>query len=846
MSIKTHQSQRLLLIDAYDSFSNNLAALFITELHLEVDIVKIDNVIPKEDFLLLLSGYDGVIIGPGPGSPKNPKDIGIIPWIWELDEPHLLPVFGVCLGLQSLVYHFGGEIARLNEPTHGLIFEVSTSNQSIFKDVQPIHAVRYHSLHAITGHRSQSEDDLWLPSSTCPLILPLAWCLEDTSNAVLMAARHITKPFFAVQYHPESECTNLESRAVIRNWWAEAQSWSRSRGRVISQAPKTLPPGIAQLGPKGNKYDQKDLPQALSNGHQAADVTDNDNTATRYFHSEMVHLPDHITNIADTVTEICRAIHVNPDDIVLLDSAAKPGRYSILGLLQPGRTEYIQYQVEGNKCLVGTIGSSAEQKRMSCSDDVWSLLQSFMDDRKVEAGSSPTPFVGGLVGYISYEMGLEALQNLSHGTKPAFVSKLNGSHTTENGSSYSPNKRSAPPDINFVNVERSIVFDLLLRKAYVQSTMAGDDIWTASAATSLSLLFASSKSKSASLTLQERPIITSHIAASKSRYVADVELCRSHIRAGDSYELCLTSTDQFTCFDSTTVTDWDLFNSLRRYNPAPYAAFFKLGGTTVLSSSPERFLSWSPEGIAQFRPIKGTVRKSESIKTSDQARVILHSPKEKAENLMILDLIRHDLHGVVGAGRVHVQHQMKVEEYATVFHSVSVVEGTMLDNSILEQEDNKEPNHSLNNGYVKERSFTTDSNGAGIFLLKSSLPPGSMTGAPKLRSCEILQEIEKKARGVYSGVVGYISHHGFADFSVLIRTAWRFDSEEEIAFHKGKSTTKTPGSKSQPEMGLPNSEKPVIWNVGAGGAVTWLSEANAEYEERQDKLASTSRIFGNI
>jgi len=157
--------------------------------------------------------------------------------------------------------------------------------------------------------------------------------------------------------------------------------------------------------------------------------------------------------------------------------------------------------------------------------------------------------------------------------------------------------------------------------------------------------------------------------------------------------------------------------------------------------------------------------------------MILKSRKEQAENLMIVDLIRHDLSGVVGAGNVEVTKLMAMEEYETVYQLVSVIEGQM----------------------------PPSSDRTSIDVLAASLPPGSMTGAPKKRSCELLRDIEKRRRGVYGGVLGYLDVGGGGDFSVVIRTV-------EV---KGKNV-----------------------RVGAGGAVTTLSTSAGEFEEMLAKRES--------
>ncbi|EON96685.1 putative aminodeoxychorismate synthase protein [Phaeoacremonium minimum UCRPA7] len=201
-----------------------------------------------------------------------------------------------------------------------------------------------------------------------------------------------------------------------------------------------------------------------------------------------------------------------------------------------------------------------------------------------------------------------------------------------------------------------------------------------------------------------------------------------------------------------------------------------------------------------MKPMKGTVRKSDAVSTLKQAEEILHVPKEEAENLMIVDLVRHDLHSICGPGNVAVPELMKVEEYQSVFQMITVVEGQL-------------PRPASN----EHKRYT------GLDVLAASLPPGSMTGAPKKRSCEILQEIEQhKERSLYSGVVGYMCVSGRGDWSVTIRSMFRWD-DERAADAEG--------------------EDQEVWHIGAGGAVTILSTADGEREEMLTKLAGPLGLF---
>jgi para-aminobenzoate synthetase len=374
-----------------------------------------------------------------------------------------------------------------------------------------------------------------------------------------------------------------------------------------------------------------------------------------------------------------------PDEstpFVLLESVAQPGRYSIIGCVDHDSLK-LSYTVGADQIRLSR-GSEYWFEPLGY-NDVWSWLTTFMQSRKASDGSSNVPFWGGLVGYLGYELGLETLQipvmhrkGISHGRYP---------------------------DLNLVFVERSIVVDSIFDEVYIQSLKTDDNKWIentahilAKASTSLS---ATSVTESpVSLFFQPPTVHLPHEEVYKMR----IHKAKEHLLAGDSYELCLTAHTRVTVHprQNPISSSWELYRRLRRHNPAPYSGFFRLYPSTLLLSSPERFLSFTrpPHSWCQLRPIKGTVRKAPGIVREVAEELLTGCKKEVAENLMIVDLIRHDLHGVVGDD-VSIKQFCRVEEYETVWQMVSVIEGG--------------------------RSFSGSDAGSGILgseVLKRSLPPG--------------------------------------------------------------------------------------------------------------------------
>lgn len=215
-----------------------------------------------------------------------------------------------------------------------------------------------------------------------------------------------------------------------------------------------------------------------------------------------------------------------------------------------------------------------------------------------------------------------------------------------------------------------------------------------------------------------------------------VERCREHIFAGDVFEVCLTHR-----LDAPFAGQgWDLYHELRRVNPAPFSAFLRFPEFEIVSSSPERFLRLGADRIAESRPIKGTRRRG-LTPLEDAARWgdLESSAKDRAENLMIVDLVRNDLGRVCKFGTVHVPELAVVEPYATVFQLVSTIRGEL------------------------------DDGRDALDLLRAAFPGGSMTGAPKIEAMKIIDSLEPVKRGVYAGAIGYLDFRGTMDLSIAIR-----------------------------------------------------------------------------
>jgi para-aminobenzoate synthetase len=551
--------------------------------------------------------------------------------------------------------------------------------------------------------------------------------LAWTDDGVVMGVRHRHLPLWGVQFHPES-ISSTYGHELLANFFALAADRSAS----------TLTPAHT-VEAEQPRYDL-----------------------------HMQHLDIH----PEALTAYT-SLFAGGDQGFWLDSSSVVdglSRFSFMGNGDGPLAEHVTYSVADGEVVVRRADGSAEGVRQQFFD--------YLDDQ-LRAREVPVPaglpfeFNLGYVGYLGYELKAE-----TGGTDA---------------------QQSETPDAAMLFVDRALVIDHKTRTSYLLAlSISGDaagtaeaKTWLAATAEAVRVLPAAPTDPAPALTLSG-PAMTGpdigmnvELRHDRAAYLKRIDECFDEINAGESYEICMTNM-------VTVHTQIDVlatFAHLRRVSPVPFGALLDFGDVAVLSASPERFLSIDLHGTVEAKPIKGTrPRGGDAAEDRALADELRDNPKDRSENLMIVDLLRNDLNTVCSVGSVHVPKLFDVETYAAVHQLVSTIRGTLA------------PGRSA------------------VDCIRAAFPGGSMTGAPKVRTMEIIDRLEQGPRGVYSGALGWFSLSGASDLSIVIRT---------LVVNAGRVT------------------------FGVGGAIVALSDPEGEFDETVVKsrammtaLAATGRQEG--
>ena len=785
----------ILFVDAYDSFAKNIAALLHEQLKVQVTLISVDCDIHaqfNQSNQAFISSFDAVVLGPGPGNPQNESDVGLFKEVWDVAAKGNIPVLGICLGFQSLCVQNGIPVVRMGLPCHGHAKQIHHAKRDIFCQAGALIATCYNSLgvrlqdlkgdgmlsrssSSGSSKSRMSSESAHSKSSVSSRPFFDQPCLERINDLEVlawdkdgwvMAARHKHLPFHAFQFHPESCKSNRACQTLIKQCWEAAAAHNRTHRNHVSA--RSADPGKPEL-------------LTLCDGAQK--LLERLQYFARTCKGTVTRKSLHVPGGSGVIASLCHQ-QSSGNRVAMLEST-KRGRYSIYAF--PHRYNLLLEYING-QALIYVLSTNVIQRSFMEREQVLAALEAFIRSKSLKDNESDISFRGGFIGFMSYEFGMASL--------PLDVPKQDGS-------------LPSTPDMSLLWVDRSIVFDHETGMAYVQSLQDGDP-WVESMTATLQNAYQASEYIPASEVDRTENILSfpKYTLPNHDRYISKIRACQSELLAGNSYELCLTTEATITT-PASPEAPYLLYRNIQQHNPVPFASYICLNKTKILSSSPEQFLSWSSErGTIDMIPMKGTVKKTADM-TLEKATAILSSAKESAENLMIADLIRHDLYSTVGhEAKVEVVKLCDVIETETVFTLVSHVRAhapipTGIDRS--------------------SKEYTEELATYGFRALTRTLPPGSMTGAPKKRSCEILHNLEQRDRGVYSGAIGYIDVCGNGAWSVCIRSAFSNDDDNVKDERTGEEMQK--------------------WRIGAGGAITVLSDEEQEWEEMMTKLNSVLRGF---
>jgi para-aminobenzoate synthetase len=513
---------------------------------------------------------------------------------------------------------------------------------------------------------------------------PLPEDLEEIAwadDGVVMAVAHRSRPQWGVQFHPESVATE-HGRRLLANFRDLTRA---DRGGAEARS--------ISFGGAGDFM-------ALKATKSPANPPPCLELKTRRLDSQ--HDPE----------RAFPALYRDSASAFWLDSSRQGGgaRFSFIGDTSGPLAATISYDVDAREVAVERGGETEV-----LAESVLDYMERELERLRPLTAELPFDFDCGFVGYLGYEVKADCGAGRGH--------------------------CSALPDAAFVFADRMIGFDLELGHTYLLCLTApggeGEaEGWLDATTATLAAL-------PGGPVLDADPPdaapVEFRLARSPDRYLEDIAACRERLLDGDSYEVCLTNSVEVEV--EVDVDPLDLYMELRRVNPAPFSSYLRFGDLAVLSSSPERFLKVDPQGMAEAKPIKGTARRGDSPAEDRRlAEDLRQSEKNRAENLMIVDLMRNDFGAVCEIGSIEVSALMEVETFETVHQLVSTVRGLLRPQS------------------------------TAIECIRSCFPPGSMTGAPKLRTTEILAGLEGAARGIYSGAIGYLGLGGGCDLSVTIRT----------------------------------------------------------------------------
>jgi len=551
----------------------------------------------------------------------------------------------------------------------------------------------------------------------------IAW----TDDGILMAVAHKHLPYWGCQFHPESACSQY-GKQLVQNFCDLSAQYNR---KFSTHAKKTIKKPL-----KTDSISVANIPAPESIAYD--------------LHVELldINLP---------TEDVFSCLYANSKRSFWLDSNdpnSKTSKYSVMGDNNGLHARFVTVDTLRQQIIIGSYTGEKQQEETA----FFEWLKQDLASLSIDDCNLPFDVRPGWFGHLGYELKYETGGNRVHAAELPDSAMLFADrilvHDHSNAQYYAlaliekQNEKSRESVIEWGN---SI-------NAKLQSCQVDNSLDQFSCP------------QGCELELRHTP----------QQYINAIKACQEEILQGESYEICLTNEIRFRLQD--TPDHFTLYKYLRQLNPTPFSAFIRWPEWSVLSFSPERFISIDKQRTVESRPIKGTRKRlSDTVEDTLIKQDLASNIKDKAENMMIVDLVRNDLGQSSTLCGVKTGPLFEVESFATVHQLVSTIRSSL------------KPETSI------------------VDCVKSCFPGGSMTGAPKIRTLSIIDRLEKGPRGIYSGSIGYFSVNQAADFNIVIRT---LVLQKDLA------------------------------SIGTGGAIIGLSDPVSEVEETAIKSRALLEPFG--
>jgi para-aminobenzoate synthetase len=509
-----------------------------------------------------------------------------------------------------------------------------------------------------------------------------------TDDDIIMGIRHRYRNQWGVQFHPESICSNY--------------------GHLLIENFNSLTKTYLDKHPQNRRKNADNFDVVSKLGSIPEPFHENINGPT--IDGKKLNIKTRRILLEEIDSEsIFLSLYANSPTAFWLDTSLETpfSRYSFMGDASGPFSELLTYDVSSKKISVSKQGKHTEYH-----ETLFDYLNHQLKERCTKTNDLPFDFNLGYVGYLGYELKADCFGNLAH--------------------------QSEQPDATLLFCDRLIAIDHFDNVVYLIGLSEDEkepDCFNWMDHTEARIRSITPKTiKKTAFTDKD---IRYEMRHSKQEYLALIAKCQQKIHEGESYEICLTNEVTY----DEQIDPLETYIYLRNINPAPYSSFLRFPNLSVLCSSPERFLKIDSNGFAESKPIKGTRPRGETKEKDERLyQDLLVNEKDRAENLMIVDLVRNDFSTACDLKSIFVSKIFSVESYATVHQLVSTVRGRL------------RPDVSA------------------IDCIKYTFPGGTMTGAPKKRTMEIIDSLEAGPRGVYSGSIGYMALNGGVDLNIVIRT----------------------------------------------------------------------------